>query len=54
MYKTMGNEDISMEMITTALYLLGGLFTLMMSFYLALCFVCWAGDMIEKIIERKK
>ena len=50
----MGNKDISMDLIKTIFYMVGGLFTLMMSFYLALCFVCWAGDTIEKLIRKKK
>ena len=28
-------------------YLIGGLFGLMLSFYLALCFIQWVGDIIE-------
>ena len=36
-----------MDIIMTAGCLVGGLVGLMLSFYLALCFICWAGDVIE-------
>ncbi len=36
------------------LCIMGGLFGLMMTFYLALCFVCWSSELIEKIIDRRK
>ena len=33
---------------------LGGLVGLMLSFYVALCFICWLGDVIDKKRRRKK
>ena len=36
-----------MDLVLTAGYLMGGLFCLIMSFYLTLCFICWTGDMLE-------
>ena len=36
-----------MDLVLTAGYLVGGLFGLFMSFYLTLCFICWAGDFLE-------
>ena len=36
-----------MDLILTAGCLIGGLFGMMLSFYLALCFITWIGDVIE-------
>ena len=36
-----------MNFITAGLCLLGGLFALMMSFYLSLCLITWVSDVIE-------
>ncbi len=36
-----------MDLVMTAGCLVGGLFGLIMSFYLALCFICWIGDILE-------
>ena len=43
-----------MDLMIAAGYLVGGLFCLIMSFYLALCFICWLGDVVEKIKWRWK
>ncbi len=37
-----------MDMVLAAGCLIGGLFGLMMSFYLALCFITWVSDFIEE------
>ena len=36
-----------MDLVMTGACMVGGLFCLIMSFYLALCFICWVGDVIE-------
>ncbi len=36
-----------MDLILTAGCLVGGLFGMMLSFYLTLCFITWIGDVIE-------
>ena len=36
-----------MDGILAIIYLIGGLFGLMMSFYLSLCFVTWLGEFLE-------
>ena len=36
-----------MDLLTATGCLLGGLFGLMLSFYLSLCFICWVGEFIE-------
>ena len=36
-----------MDLILTAGCLIGGLFGMMLTFYLVLCFICWVGDVIE-------
>ena len=36
------------NILIQALCLIGGLFGLMMSFYLALCFIQWVGDVVEE------
>ena len=36
-----------MDFVLSAVCLVGGLFGLMMSFYLSLCFVTWMGDFLE-------
>ena len=36
-----------MDFVLSAACLVGGLFGLMMSFYLSLCFVTWLGDFLE-------
>ena len=33
-----------MNVLLAILYLIGGLFTMMMSFYLVLCFIQWVSD----------
>ena len=37
-----------MDVVMATGCLLGGLFFLIMSFYLALCFIQWVGDVIEE------
>ena len=34
-------------MVLGVLYIMGGLFGMMMSFYLALCFIQWVSDVVE-------
>ena len=34
--------------------LIGGLFGMMLAFYLALCFICWLGDVFEQSTWRWK
>ena len=36
-----------MDLLMTGVCMVGGLFCLIMSFYLALCFICWIGDILE-------
>ena len=36
-----------MDLVMTIGYVFCGLIVLMLSFYLTLCFICWAGDVIE-------
>ena len=36
------------DLLLGVLYLLGGLFSLMMSFYILLCFIQWIADVIEE------
>ena len=36
-----------MDLLLTAGCLIGGLFGMMLTFYLVLCFICWVGDVIE-------
>ena len=36
-----------MEMVLMMGYIMGGLIGIMLSFYLTLCFICWAGDVVE-------
>tara|TARA_Y100000593_G_scaffold16734_1_gene33254 strand:- start:987 stop:1124 length:138 start_codon:yes stop_codon:yes gene_type:complete len=36
-----------MDGVLAVIYLIGGLFGLMMSFYLALCFIQWISDVVE-------
>ena len=36
-----------MDLVMTAGCLVGGLFCLVMSFYLSLCFITWIGDFLE-------
>ena len=42
------------NMFGAILYVAGGFFCMMMSFYLILCFICWSSELIEKIINRRK
>ena len=37
-----------MNVLLAILYLIGGLFTMMMSFYLVLCFIQWIADVWEE------
>ena len=37
-----------MNVLLAMLYLIGGLFTMMMSFYLVLCFIQWVSDVWEE------
>ena len=37
-----------MDAVLAVLYIMGGLFGMMMSFYLALCFIQWISDFIEE------
>ena len=34
-------------MVLGVLYIMGGLFGMMLSFYLALCFIQWISDVVE-------
>ena len=36
------------NMLFGVLYLIGGLFTMMLSFYIVLCFIQWLSDVIEE------
>ena len=36
------------EMVLGILTVLGGLFSMMMSFYIVLCFIQWIGDVIDE------
>jgi len=36
------------NMLLGVLYIMGGLFGIMLSFYLALCFIQWISDVIEE------
>ena len=36
-----------MDGVLAILYLVGGLFSMMLAFYLSLCFIVWVSDMIE-------
>ena len=38
----------SWNLLLGALYLMGGLFSMMMSFYIVLCFIQWIGDVIDE------
>ncbi len=38
----------SWNLLLGALYLMGGLFSMMMSFYIVLCFIQWVGDVIDE------
>ena len=38
----------SWNLLLGALYLMGGLFSMMMSFYIVLCFIQWVSDVIEE------
>ena len=42
------------KLVLGGMCLMGGLFALMFSFYLLLCFICWVGDVIEKRKGRYK
>ena len=37
-----------MNVLLGILYLIGGLFTMMLSFYLVLCFIQWVSDVIDE------
>ena len=37
-----------MNVLLAILYLIGGVFTMMMSFYLVLCFIQWVSDVIDE------
>ena len=39
---------MNMSPVLGVLYLMGGLFGIMMSFYLAMCFIQWIADVIEE------
>ena len=36
-----------MDMVMSIGCVVGGLIGIMLSFYLTLCFICWAGDVVE-------
>ena len=36
------------NMLFGVLYLIGGLFTMMLSFYILLCFIQWVSDVIDE------
>ena len=36
-----------MDMLTAVVYMMGGLFCIILSFYLALCFIQWMSDIFE-------
>ena len=38
----------SWNLLLGVLYLMGGLFGMMMSFYILLCFIQWIGDVIDE------
>tara|TARA_R100000734_G_C3250636_1_gene52333 strand:+ start:75 stop:257 length:183 start_codon:yes stop_codon:yes gene_type:complete len=38
----------SSNMVLGVLYLMGGLFGMMLSFYIVLCFIQWISDVIEE------
>ena len=38
----------SSELFFGVLYLMGGLFGMMMSFYILLCFIQWVGDVVDE------
>ena len=38
----------SSNMVLGVLYLIGGLFGMMLSFYIVLCFIQWISDVIEE------
>ena len=38
----------SWNLLLGALYLMGGLFSMMMSFYIVLCFIQWIGDVWDE------
>ena len=37
-----------MDVMLGILYIMGGLFGMMLSFYLALCFIQWISDVVEE------
>ena len=37
-----------MDVMLGILYIMGGLFGIMMSFYLSLCFIQWISDVVEE------
>ena len=45
---------MDMDLVMTIGYVFCGLIGLMLSFYLALCFICWAGDVFDKTTWRWK
>ena len=38
----------SWNLLLGILYLMGGLFGMMMSFYIVLCFIQWIGDVVDE------
>ena len=38
----------SWNLLLGVLYLMGGLFGIMMSFYIVLCFIQWIGDVVDE------
>ncbi len=38
----------SWNLLLGVLYLMGGLFGMMMSFYIVLCFIQWIGDVVDE------
>ena len=43
-----------MDLLFTAGCLIGGLFGMMLTFYLTLCFICWIEDVWDKTTWRWK
>jgi hypothetical protein len=43
-----------MDMVMSIGCVVGGLIGIMLSFYLALCFICWLGDVIDNQKRRWK
>jgi len=43
-----------MDIVTGMGCVVGGLIGIMLSFYLALCFICWLGDVIDNQKRRWK